>query len=157
MADERITKGIRVASPGQSTTQTQSTGIDIRRKQFKFSRDILETVAFPATANGSSNEVTVIIPHGATYVPAYEMMFQGYNGRWGILPGDQGGIKLPSAAHDEWPYQGTDNINTSNYEAEIAIYNYDTSSGTPISGGSDIPAHNLQVRLTIFYDELEDV
>lgn len=139
--------GIIVAPETKSIRRSQEMRLDTDVDQFKYYKTIPIKRFMPSVTDvgdaTSQGTITIQFPHGLLYLPAFETFLKGNRGTWGkVIRGAQAGNYTQ---HVEFPYFGTESVDSTNYNCTLNVWGGSTTGG--------IPSHEVTLRLTLFYDE----
>lgn len=137
MTDRKF--GAVVAPEGKAVRRSKEMRLDTDVPQFKYAK----TVFIKRTMPAGTSSITVEYPHEFKYLPSFSTYIKGFNGRWGKLSINPQSVGL--GAWKEFPYAGYEQVDAKNY---TAIINSNDANVT-------IPQHQLIIRVTFLYDEVE--
>lgn len=141
--------GLIVAPSGSGVSRDPGMTLASKVTQFKYYKVILLNLSFVATAAAGSTTVTFSYPHGLLYKPSFMTYIHGHTwdtaDRWGIPY--RGGQAI-NAGGDTWfPYTMFDEqVDATNYSGRLIVFN---------TSGATYPAHTVQIRLTLLFDEVQ--
>lgn len=147
MSSQRAT-GIVIAPEGKSVRRSQENVLDTDIPQFKYYKTIYIKRIMPLVTDTSPtdiNSISIQYPHGLPYTPTFDTFLKGHKGTWGKIV--RGAQSIGIGGFPAFPYYGEEYIDQTNYSLDLSVYGGSTTGG--------IAAHEVVIRLTLLYDEVE--